>query len=113
MIFNEDVYDEDGFNKEGFDRYRFNRKGVDQHGYNRNGELACKEKLKEARKGDTNKYKYATSLRLKYNVGIAKFFIEQNGPFALINKTSSEKQRHCYESSWKKIRSVINLSLMI
>ena len=85
IIYNLDGFDEDGFNKEGFDRNGFNGKGIDENRYNRNKELACKGKLKQAIRENPNAYQYAT-LRLKHNVDLAIFFLEQGDSFSLISK---------------------------
>ena len=78
IIYNLDGFDGVGFNKEGFDGNGFNRKGVDEYGYNSKKELACKWKLKQAKTDNPNNYQYAT-LRLKHNVDLAIFFLEQSG----------------------------------
>ena len=95
--YDRDGFDEDGFNKERFDRNGFNRKGFDKDGYNCNKELACKEKLKQAIRENTNNYQYAT-LRLKHNVDLAIFFVENGGLFSLISK-HLRKKKSCDDSS--------------
>ena len=78
-------FDQDGINRKGFDRDGFNRKRIDEYGYNRNKELACKDKLEQAIRENPNTYQNAT-LRLKHNVDLAIFFLEQSGSFSLISK---------------------------
>ena len=85
IVYDLDGFDGDGFNRKGFERNGFNRKGIDEHGYNSNKELACKEKLEQAKRENPKTYQYAT-LRLKHNVDIAIFFLEQGGSFSLISK---------------------------
>ena len=91
IIYNLDGFDEDGFNKERFDRDGFNRKGVDEYGYNSNKELACKEKIKQAKRENPNTYQYAT-LRLKHNVNLAMYFPELVGSLSLFSKHLRKKK---------------------
>ena len=51
-----DGFDQDGFNRKGFDKNGFNRKGIDEYAYNRDREMACKEKLKQAIRENSNNY---------------------------------------------------------
>ena len=85
IIYDLDRLDQDGYNRKGFDRDGFNRKGIDEYGYDRSKELACKAKLKQAIRENPNTYQYAT-LRLKHNVDLAIYFLEQGGSFSLISK---------------------------
>ena len=85
MFFNEDGFDKHGFNRKGFDRKGYNRKEFAECGYNSNKGLACKEKLKQAITENPNIYQEAT-LRLKHNVDLAIFFLEQSGSFSLTSK---------------------------
>ena len=86
------AFDQDGFNRKGFGGDGFNRKGKDEYGYDRNKELACKEKLKQALRENPIIYQYAT-LRLKQNVDLAIFFVEQCGSFSLVSKHLLENKK--------------------
>ena len=92
IIYDLDGLDQDGFNRKGFDRNGINRKGIDKYGFDRIKEVACKEKLKQAIRGNPNTYQYAT-LRLKHNVNVAIYFLEQAGSFSLISKHLRNKKR--------------------
>ena len=94
-------YNLDGFDQHGFNKEGFNRKGVDKYGYNSNKELACKEKFKQAITEKPNIYQYAT-LRLKHNVDLAIFFLEQGGSFSLISEHLRKNRKSCDDSKWKK-----------
>ena len=61
------------------------KKGIDENLYNRARELAYEKKLRQAIRENPNTYQYAT-LRLKQNVDLAIFFLEQGGSFSLISK---------------------------
>ena len=89
-----DGFDQDGFRRKGFDRDRFNRKGIDIRGFKRNKELACKKKLKQAIRESPNTYQYAI-LRLKHNVDLATYFIEQGGSLSLISKHLRKNKKSC------------------
>ena len=80
ITYDSNGFDQDGFDRKGFDRDGFNGKRFDEYGYDRNKELACKEKPKQAIKESPNNYQYVT-LRLKQNVDLAIFFLEQSGSF--------------------------------
>ena len=85
IIYGSDGYDQDGFNRKGFDRNGFDRKGIDKYGYNINKELASQVYLKKIIGERPNTYHYAT-LRLKHNVDLAIFFLEQGRQFSLTTK---------------------------
>ena len=87
-----DGFDQDRFNRKDFDKNGFERKRIDEYGCDRNKELACKKKLEQAIRENPNIYQYAT-LRLKHNVDLAIFFLEQGGSFSLISKHHHKKKK--------------------